>query len=677
MQDYADYASPPPSKKKRSAALALTSDNNNNNNNNSASLVHANAKVSTAPYRSSFAVLVGEQQVSQLQAELAHERSIRKLDERRVQQATERLQRQVDASVTDAEQARAALDDYRTASEGRIRALSLAHEASAGQLRACEIKLLQQEEDEEEAVTERHASLVHFYETKCQQMTEENQQEVEIAAELRAQVLALEAQLRDVKPPAGVTSPLPAVDAVLLEKASPAVLKELHRIRVALAETQRQERQGQRRTSDLDAQNRRLIQEREEWRQASTRLPVVQEQLAAVHQRMSQVEAEHAAWQTFGQALRQLLKLPPPFQHKGPPEMTAIEQSLAAARSQVAQRETQSLAWHEQGQRLLARVETKEGRIRELEASAKEAARTQGGLEKNLQEANTQIETLKAQQAVSQREAVHLRELITTFDDLPLASAAESRAGDILKSPKLDTSKRTLQISLDTANEEIRLALAERDRLAKQVEEGGTELERVKEKFGKLKEALQAERAKVAEAQERAHAAEALAGKGSFDPEKSRVMHLTETPLAEALKEEIKILKRQLETVKGARSSSKSAHHNPDKLNQRLKENFKEQIATFREGVYLMTGFKVDMLPNTDRPTFRVRSVYGEQEEDHMMLKWPKTEEVASLDLLNTDFAKSLSTTPSYDYMTKFHSLPAFMASVQLSLFEKQTMVIR
>lgn len=96
----------------------------------------------------------------------------------------------------------------------------------------------------------------------------------------------------------------------------------------------------------------------------------------------------------------------------------------------------------------------------------------------------------------------------------------------------------------------------------------------------------------------------------------------------------------------------------------------------FREGVYLMTGFKVDMLPNTDRPTFRVRSVYSANEQDHLLLKWPKTSDVSSLDILNTDFAKSLSGTPSYQYMTKFHSLPAFLASVQLSLFENTTMVV-
>jgi len=58
-----------------------------------------------------------------------------------------------------------------------------------------------------------------------------------------------------------------------------------------------------------------------------------------------------------------------------------------------------------------------------------------------------------------------------------------------------------------------------------------------------------------------------------------------------------------------------------------------------------------------------------------LMLKWPKNSDVASLDILNTDLAKVLSETPSYQYMTKFHSLPAFLASVQLSLFENTTQI--
>jgi hypothetical protein len=169
-----------------------------------------------------------------------------------------------------------------------------------------------------------------------------------------------------------------------------------------------------------------------------------------------------------------------------------------------------------------------------------------------------------------------------------------------------------------------------------------------------------------------------LSGKGAFNPDTTRVFSLSDSPLTEALKEEIKVLRRQLELAGEKGKQKLTSSHDPDKLNQRLKENFKEQIALFREGVYIMTGLKVDMLPVTgDRPTFRVRSIFAEQEQDHLMLKWPAGEEhVKSLDILNTDFAKALSQTDSYQYMTKFHSLPAFLASVQLSLFEKQTLMM-
>jgi len=165
--------------------------------------------------------------------------------------------------------------------------------------------------------------------------------------------------------------------------------------------------------------------------------------------------------------------------------------------------------------------------------------------------------------------------------------------------------------------------------------------------------------------------------------------------MSDTLRQQNAALKKQLQNVlqskgegvvgimAGSAKKTKTAmtpgsEVDPDKLHQRLKESFKEQIGLFREGVYLMTGYKIDMLPGVDRPTFRVRSMYASREEDHLMLKWPKLREgeaVTSLDLLGTEWAKILSQSPSMDYIIKFHSLPAFLASVQLAEFEKQTML--
>ena len=86
-------------------------------------------------------------------------------------------------------------------------------------------------------------------------------------------------------------------------------------------------------------------------------------------------------------------------------------------------------------------------------------------------------------------------------------------------------------------------------------------------------------------------------------------MHFKDSPLVEALRDEVKVLKRRIEAIKGEESGKQAM--NAEKLNQRLKENFREQISKFREGVYLMTGYKVDMIPGTEKPTFRVRSMFA------------------------------------------------------------------
>jgi hypothetical protein len=144
---------------------------------------------------------------------------------------------------------------------------------------------------------------------------------------------------------------------------------------------------------------------------------------------------------------------------------------------------------------------------------------------------------------------------------------------------------------------------------------------------------------------------------------------------------EIASLKKRLEEMTGEKAplGTASCHPpssevDPEKLHQRLKDTFKEQIGIFREGVYLITGYKIDMFLDKSSPYFKVRSVYGEREEDVLVFNWPKgVKQPKSLDLCATDFAKALSATDSYQYLTKFNSTAGFMASTQLNLLDKCT----
>lgn len=67
--------------------------------------------------------------------------------------------------------------------------------------------------------------------------------------------------------------------------------------------------------------------------------------------------------------------------------------------------------------------------------------------------------------------------------------------------------------------------------------------------------------------------------------------------------------------------------------------------------------------------------MYSEREEDHFMFQWNRKNAENDLDLMSTDLAQLVMNGPSAVYMTKFSSVPAFMASVTLSLFEKQTVI--
>lgn len=112
------------------------------------------------------------------------------------------------------------------------------------------------------------------------------------------------------------------------------------------------------------------------------------------------------------------------------------------------------------------------------------------------------------------------------------------------------------------------------------------------------------------------------ASKGDFNPSTTKVVHLSMNPTTAALKkmeeskdERITILERELaalqarlETEDGgdgaeapgaAAGTGAGALASSDKLqklelrHQRLKEVFRDKISTFREAVYLLTGFKV------------------------------------------------------------------------------------
>jgi chromosome segregation ATPase len=166
-----------------------------------------------------------------------------------------------------------------------------------------------------------------------------------------------------------------------------------------------------------------------------------------------------------------------------------------------------------------------------------------------------------------------------------------------------------LQLSLSTAKEEVLLLNGQLDTVKSERHTVGQKLntltdehEQVRSKFLKLRDALFKEREKAEKAEDRAAQAENLAGKGAYNQQTTRVLHMQNNPLSNAVRKkyemEIEDLESELAEIsalhKGSVPISMAKSSDPaldaEKFSKRLKDQFRNHIALFREGVHIITG---------------------------------------------------------------------------------------
>ena len=550
-------------------------------------------------YSTNITILHQQQQLASLQAELEHERAARALDGKKHQHAVRKLEQQVVLAVRDANSARELMQDVTDQSERRVQQLTQDRDRALQLNRQLQMQLEEVEQDLEEQ-TQPAANVQHYQrenERLQEQVAAQEENEVAFRAQVEQLKREMEAQLREARTTATTAA---SAHHPLLEEAPSAVLKELNRTRIQLAEAERRDRQLQREKESITARNRQLIRDGEKYQQQAQRLPVVERDVQRLNRQYEEAAAELRAWQEFAQQLSNVIRSGSSGSSSagaggGPPEVATVIRFLETAQRESASAQQSAAHYKTECERLRKNLGTVERA--EDESSLSLSGRKQREWEIRLETANQELQTAKQQAALYQREADSLRTLIQTFE-----KQMEQR-GLLVKD--LDhPAHQTLQVQLQTANDQVALLQSQHDSLVADLQTSRTEhatvqqeLEDVREKYGKLRAALTGEKEKVTAAEQRAVAAEQLAGQGSFDPARTRVWHLTETPLVQALKEEVAVLKRQLEVALSSSSSKKQQKStpgssakgggastmaaDPDKLNQRLKENFKEQIGTF------------------------------------------------------------------------------------------------
>ena len=176
---------------------------------------------------------------------------------------------------------------------------------------------------------------------------------------------------------------------------------------------------------------------------------------------------------------------------------------------------------------------------------------------------------------------------------------------------------------------------------------------------------------------------------GFFDGLQERVLHLSENPYAEKIAEKQLFLQKEVAQPLSPLPSgdapemgppsavSQSEVENLKKRIERMKEVFATQTNRFRDAVYQLTGWNVDLSLHENK--VRLRSRYAANRDDYVELIWFVLRRVVThrngadrFEILDTDFVSSLDS-HLFAAITVSHSFPVFLGAVTQDLFEKQT----
>ena len=105
------------------------------------------------------------------------------------------------------------------------------------------------------------------------------------------------------------------------------------------------------------------------------------------------------------------------------------------------------------------------------------------------------------------------------------------------------------------------------------------------------------------------------------------------------------------------------------KRQQNIVEAFKKTSKEFREVCWRLTGFRIDLLKQQN--TYRLSNIYSDSPEDFLLFE---LEANNTIKLLENEYSRRLSDSVNI-YLTEHDSYPAFLASLTLDLFRKQTIL--
>ncbi|XP_022703544.1 mitotic spindle assembly checkpoint protein MAD1-like [Varroa jacobsoni] len=132
-----------------------------------------------------------------------------------------------------------------------------------------------------------------------------------------------------------------------------------------------------------------------------------------------------------------------------------------------------------------------------------------------------------------------------------------------------------------------------------------------------------------------------------------------ETTLLEFVRDDPRKLRAELESA--------------NKKMEKILAAFKKTSREFRQAVYCLTGYRIDMKSSANGNACVLRHMYAESADDLLEFEIGAN---GFLHLLSNDYSLRLNSLTS-DYLEKMDSIPAFLAALTLQLFNSQTMIIQ
>mmetsp|Transcript_53887 Transcript_53887/g.100970 ORF Transcript_53887/g.100970 Transcript_53887/m.100970 type:complete len:640 (+) Transcript_53887:55-1974(+) len=259
-------------------------------------------------------------------------------------------------------------------------------------------------------------------------------------------------------------------------------------------------------------------------------------------------------------------------------------------------------------------------------------------LKVKLHDAQAEVQHLTAQCSV-------LREALAGKSpdvELPAAASAAARVEE------LQASQATKQ-AMEALSKEAASLRGEVSRLM-DVEGKARRLERVNAELWQANKELEVrvERLESADVQE-----------ADFDPRTTKILHLARGPVGQ---------------VDARSTGGDLEQHQAARQLDRFKKAMRKYVQEFREGIYHLLGWKVEMKGDGSDMRWHLTSRYHEGQELVFQLRAASTGHPAEFDLLGTSWAEHLqSDRQAMSYLEVYSSIPGFLAHVTVDRLAQQT----